>query len=208
MTPRQQSILTGAIVIGALSTSYLNYINNFCCLGIMIGGVVAVQQHASRTRSSVGAADGALLGMFAGISGAVLGLVFNLILRPLGLDLLSLSQESLQQTMRRMPSGASMMENMVKMLRDPGPALFGGVLFVRIVLDSIFGAIGGAIGAAIFGSDGQKQDAQPDGSQLSDSGSGESEIGGTKGGGAQPGLSDGPQDESAGGSESNREGSV
>ena len=151
MTPRQQSILIGAIVIGALSTSYLSYINNLCCLGIIVGGVVAAQQHASQTQTSAGAADGALLGMFAGIGGAVLGLLFNLALRPFAIDLFSLTQRSVQQTMQQMPSGGAMMEGMVEMMRNPGPVFFGGVLLVRIVTNSIFGAIGGAIGAAIFG---------------------------------------------------------
>ncbi|MFB6247957.1 MAG: hypothetical protein ABEL97_05240, partial [Salinibacter sp.] len=92
MTPRQQSILTGAVVTGVLSTSYLSFVNAICCLGVIVGGVVATQQFTSRTGRAIEAGDGAVIGALAGAGGAVLGSIFDAMLRPLNLDSNSISQ--------------------------------------------------------------------------------------------------------------------
>ena len=65
MTPRQQSILVGAVVTGILGTSYLGLINTICCLGVIVGGVVAAQQYAGAV-SSMKTADGCTWGRSLG----------------------------------------------------------------------------------------------------------------------------------------------
>ncbi|MFO8100411.1 MAG: hypothetical protein R6T83_12420 [Salinibacter sp.] len=158
MTPRQQSILVGAVVTGILSTSYLSFINVLCCLGVMIGGAVAAQQYTTRAsaagkRPVLNAADGAVLGSLAGVGGAVLGPLFDWGLRPLGLDSQTISQGMMEQWMEGM-DGQQMSPEMMEQVQGDGTTLMflGGMLF-NIVLYSIFGAIGGAIGAALFGED-------------------------------------------------------
>ena len=42
MPDKQQSIILGGIVAGILSTSYLGFLNLLCCMGIIIGALVAV----------------------------------------------------------------------------------------------------------------------------------------------------------------------
>ena len=208
MTPRQQSILVGAVVTGILSTSYLSLINFACCLGVILGGAVAVQQFTSRTGTSVETGDGVVLGALAGAGGAVLANIFDRALRPLGLDSQSISQD-MMQNFAQMQGQQGMSPEMMQQFQGGGgmTMIIVGLLF-GIVVNTIFGAIGGAIGAAIFGEEGQAQDVQPGGTQPGGPRTGGPEGGGTQPGGAQPGPSDGPQDESAGGSESNREGSV
>jgi hypothetical protein len=208
MTPRQQSILVGAVVTGILSTSYLSLINFACCLGVILGGAVAVQQFTSRTGTSVETGDGAVLGALAGVGGAVLANIFDRALRPLGLDSQSISQD-MMQNFAQMEGQQGMSPEMMQQFQGGGSMTMIIVgLLVGIVVNAIFGAIGGAIGAAIFGEEDQGQDVQPGGPQPDGPQSSGPEIGGTEGGGVQPGPSDGPQDESAGGAESNREGSV
>lgn len=205
MTPRQQSILIGAVVTGILSTSYLFFINVLCCLGVIIGGVVATQQYTSRTGGAVESGDGAVLGALAGVGGAILQPVLNWALRPFGLGFRDVVLEMVKN-----PQGQSMLppETLQQMQTSPG---LGAILFnlvVGMVVYAIFGAIGGAIGAALFGEEEQGRDVQSGGPQPGGSQSSGPEIGGSGSGGAQPGPSDGPQDESAGGAESNREGSL
>ncbi|WP_119842211.1 hypothetical protein [Salinibacter ruber] len=208
MTPRQQSILVGAVVTGLLSTSYLSLINFACCLGVILGGAVAVQQFTSRTGTSVETGDGVVLGALAGAGGAVLANIFDRALRPLGLDSQSISQD-MMQNFAQMQGQQGMSPEMMQQFQGGGgmTMIIVGLLF-GIVVNTIFGAIGGAIGAAIFGEEGQAQDVQPGGTQPGGPRTGGPEGGGTQPGGAQPGPSDGPQDESAGGSESKSEGSV
>lgn len=207
MTPRQQSILIGAVVTGVLSTSYLGLINFICCLGVIIGGVVAVQQFVDRTRTSVESGDGAVLGALAGAGGALFAALFDQALRPFNLDSQSISQDMMQNFMQ--VEGQQMSPEMMQQFQGGGSAtmiLMG--LAIGIVVNSIFGAIGGAIGAAIFGGDEQGQNVDPEGSHPGSSQSGGPAMGGTEPGGAQQGPSDGSQDDSAGGATSNREGSA
>jgi hypothetical protein len=155
MSDKQRAVVVGAVVVGVLSTSYLQIINILCCLGVLIGGAVAAQQ-MSRI-GGVETGDGALLGAGAGALGAVFAQVFDLVLRPFELDSQSISRgfmESMTQTMRQ--SGEPVppaLEQMMQQQSDPSVTtiLFG--LAFSIVLFAVFGAIGGAIGAAIFGSD-------------------------------------------------------
>lgn len=200
MTPRQQSILTGAVVTGILSTSYLGFINALCCLGVIIGGVVATQQYTSRTRTAVESGDGAVLGALAGVGGAILQPVLNRALRPFGLGLQDITLDMVEGMQGQSGMSPEMMEQM------QSSQSMSGILFslvVGMVIYAIFGAIGGAIGAAIFGEDEQDQGIQPGGPQ---SRGGAPRDPGT--GGARSDPLGGSQDESTGDSESNREGSV
>jgi hypothetical protein len=185
MTPRQQSILVGAVVTGVFSTSYLSFVNTLCCLGVIVGGGVAVQQFTSRTGSAIQAGDGAVIGALAGVGGAVLGSIFDWMLRPVGLDSQTISQDMMKNMMRGM-EGQQGMPPMMEQFQGGGGGtmMFVFGLVFNVVLYAIFGAIGGAIGAAIFGSD-----ASTSGPQSGEAGAS-----------SQPGSSPGP--------ESNREGSV
>jgi len=153
MKPRQQSILTGAIVIGVLSTSYFSFINTICCLGVIIGGVVTAQQY-STTATAVPTADGAYLGALAGAGGAILGGLLDRALRPVGLDSQTISQGLMEGMMQNMEGQQGFSPEMMQQFQGEGSLLFFlmGLAF-NVVLYAIFGAIGGAIGAAIFGED-------------------------------------------------------
>jgi hypothetical protein len=163
MTPRQQSILTGAIVTGLLSTSYLSFVNTICCLGVIVGGVVATQQFTSRTGQAIESGDGAVIGALAGVGGAVLGSVFDAMLRPLSLDSNSISQDMMEQFMQGMEGQQGMSPEMMQQFQggSGGIMMFLVGLGFSVVLYAIFGAIGGAIGSALFGE--ESPGAEPEG---------------------------------------------
>lgn len=152
MTPRQQSILVGAVVTGVLGTSYFGLINLVCCLGVLIGGAVAVQQFTSRTGTAVESGDGAILGALAGAGGAILTAILDWGLRPLNLDSQSVNQDVFSGLMQGMQGQGGFSPEMMQQMQGEqtmGMILVG--LVVGIIVNAIFGAIGGAIGAAIFG---------------------------------------------------------
>ena len=157
MTPRQQSILVGAVVTGVLSTSYLGFINALCCLGVIIGGMVSVQQYTSRTGASVDGGDGAVLGALAGVGGSILAAVLDRALRPFGLDQQSIQKGMMDNMMQGMQGQQDLPPMLEQFQGGGGEAgammLVFGIVFGAIV-NGIFGAVGGAIGAALFGGDG------------------------------------------------------
>ncbi len=155
MTTRQQSILIGAVVTGVLSASYFSFINTLCCLGVIIGSMVTVQQYTMRSGTSIEAADGAVLGALSGVAGSILGSIFDQALRPIGLDSTTITQGMMEEWMQNM-QGQGMSPEMMEQFQGGGAggtmSFLIGLVF-GIVIYAIFGAIGGAIGAAIFGSD-------------------------------------------------------
>jgi len=161
MTTRQQSILIGALVVGALSTSYLSFVNTICCLGVLVGGAVAAQQYVSRSSAAgMEAGEGAVLGALAGAGGSVLSAVLNRALRPLNLDPQSISQSIMEnmQMMQEMQGQSGVPQGFMQGQGDPGFLLVVLSIAFNLVLYSVFGAIGGAIGASLFGSDDTGED--------------------------------------------------
>jgi hypothetical protein len=160
MTPKQQSILVGGLVTGVLSTSYLGLINFACCLGVILGAIVAVWHYTSEQGVTVEAGDGALMGAAAGAIGALVSTILTLaIIQPLGLGL----DQVMMDVIRDMDLTAETRKQ-IEMQAEQGNTVSGvafGVLS-NLVLFSVFGAIGGAIGAAIF----RKDDAGDDASQF------------------------------------------
>ncbi|WP_162892981.1 hypothetical protein [Salinibacter ruber] len=156
MTPRQQSILVGAVVTGLLSTSYLGLINTICCLGVIVGGIVTTQQYAARSPGAIASGDGAVLGASAGAAGAVFSALFDVMLRPLGLDSQVIQQNVQEQLMQNM-GGQGMSPEMMQQMQGDAPGLLSAtgiaLLLLNVVVFAIFGAIGGALGTTLFGED-------------------------------------------------------
>lgn len=160
MTTRQRAILTGGVVTGVLSTSYLSFVNVACCLGVIIGGVVTVQQYTSQSGTALESGDGAIMGAMAGAAGAVIGTVLDRILKPLGLDSNTISRRMMEEWSRGM-EGPGMSPEMMQSMEGGGSFLFvvAGTVFLMIIY-AIFGAIGGALGTSFFQGD-QAGEAQP-----------------------------------------------
>lgn len=153
MTTRQRSILAGALITGILSTSYFNFINTLCCLGVMLGGAVAVQQFTSQTGTALEAGDGAIMGALSGAGGAVCAAIFEAILRPVGLDSDTISRDFMEEWMQGMEGQPGMSPEMMEQLQTGETGIVFILLgtVVTMVIYAIFGAIGGALGTSVFG---------------------------------------------------------
>ena len=145
-----QPAVLGGVLIGVLSALPIVSAGNLCCcLWVLLGGAVAaylLQQNQS-TPLSVG--DGAIVGMLAGLVGAVVGTVLTIpvlvMFGPLQaeymariLDNPEIPPEAKQALGNFMPSGGvSVMWLMF-------------TLFFSLVVDAIFGTLGGMLGALFF----------------------------------------------------------
>jgi len=145
-----QPAVLGGVLIGVLSALPIVSAGNLCCcLWVLLGGAVAaylLQQNQS-TPLSVG--DGAIVGMLAGLDGAVVGTVLTIpvlvMFGPLQaeymariLDNPEIPPEAKQALGNFMPSGGvSVMWLMF-------------TLFFSLVVDAIFGTLGGMLGALFF----------------------------------------------------------
>ena len=151
MPSKQQSIILGGIVVTILSTSYLGLINMFCCLGVLLGSMVAVWHYTETYEITLKSGDGAKMGALAAIFGLVVAGILNYILIAVFdirhdqaiaqymLDLFgdNMPAEQYDQTIAEMNAPLTIRKALNGMLM--GLALFPA-----------FGAIGGILGAKMF----------------------------------------------------------
>ncbi|MFB6232271.1 MAG: hypothetical protein ABEL04_14070 [Salinibacter sp.] len=154
MTPRQQSVLVGAVGAGILGTSYFDFVpDHLVFLNLLeviaapiFGGIVAVQRYTSRAGTSIGSkleAGGAelFLGPVLGALAAAGGLVISTILN---------------QALRMANLGAQGQMRVAPQMQEASPKTIVAAVATIVgvaALHCIVGAIGGTIGAAIFGAD-------------------------------------------------------
>ena len=141
-SPWTQSMLIGAGLTAVLSSSYLG-ISYCCCLGVIAGSVLAVQQYASRTEQPVDMGDGLTLGVVSALLGGVLVTAVEFTGQLVGLG----TAAGIQQVI---PTSLGVAD------RVDGWDVAGEVVWfivglgVRLILYPVMGLIGGILGAVIF----------------------------------------------------------
>ncbi len=146
--------LIGGAVMGALSTlPVISAGNCLCCMWVLLGGAVASylyrRQLAPKAELTLG--EGALLGLLSGVFGALIGSLLGYLFTVLGLDMTRSFIENFLDRAEDVPQDVrDWMEGFV---RGEGfsaiMVAFG--LAVKLVVDCLFGTVGGVIGAALFG---------------------------------------------------------
>ena len=150
MPDKQQSIILGGIVAGILSTSSLGFLNFLCCMGIIIGALVAVWHYTDTHELTIPSGTGATIGVMVGIVAVVISFVLNLILIKAGINHETAVNEFILNTW-----GDSMPPEQIEGIESQMNAEKGIVEYVLgigigLVFSSVFGAIGGGIGAKMF----------------------------------------------------------
>jgi hypothetical protein len=151
MTPAKlQPALLAGVAIGVLSAlPVVNLANLCCCAWVICGGALAAYLLQQNHPAPIDAGDGALVGLLAGAFGGIATAVFQI---PIAMVL--------------GPFQAQLMEGMMERARDIPPewrtlleemrtgAAIGIMTIVSaimmVVVGSIFGLIGGVIGALMF----------------------------------------------------------
>lgn len=150
MSPKAQSILLGAAVVAVLSTSYLGLVNCFCCAGVIAGAMVAVWHYTENNKLTLSTGEGVMIGVAAAAIGAVVSLILNFLLTGIGLGSEEMIRQFALEYLQDMVP-PEQLEEIEEQMATPASA---GAYFVNglcgVVIYVIFGAIGGAIGAAVF----------------------------------------------------------
>jgi hypothetical protein len=143
--------------MGVLSALPLVSTLNFCCcLWVVSGGLLAAYLLQQNQSTPITAADGALVGFLAGISGAIimflLSIPISLLVAPMERAMV---QRALGMSGNMPPEVRQILENYAEPRTNLGIA---GQIVIRIigfflflVVGVVFSALGGLLGAALFG---------------------------------------------------------
>ncbi len=157
--------LYGGLIMGAISgLPVLSILNCFCCAGILLGGFLSVlfyKNDLTPTSPPLTSSDGMQLGALAGLFGALFGTIVHLImLASVGnvsseiilniLKNLNLPPEAMDQIERNLDQSAAMTAFSITI-----------GLVTSLVIDPLFGLLGGLIGFNVFKSKGPAVPVQP-----------------------------------------------
>ena len=137
--------LLGGLFIGILSGLPIIGICNCCCLWIISGGALAAYLEQQNQPQSLTLAQGARVGLIAGIIGAVLWLLLDSVLSPIQARFVG----EVMRNARDLPPELQDLLETVEAGQGPGIVY----AFVLMCLCVIVAAIGGMIGAAYFKKD-------------------------------------------------------
>ena len=146
-----RAALLGGLFIGVLSALPFVNVANCCCLWIVTGGMLAAYIAQQDDPRPLGLVAGARLGFRAGAIGACVWLVASVGLAPLVAPL----QRSAEIMMRSAADIPPDVRDLLDRLGDGASAtvqLAVGFL-LQLFIAPLFSALGGLIGAAVFGPD-------------------------------------------------------
>jgi Family of unknown function (DUF5518) len=149
-----QAALLGGIAIGVLSAlPIVNVVNLCCCAWVVFGGALAAYLMQQNHPAPVSAGDGAIVGLMAGAIGA---LVFTVLAIPISLALGPFQQQLLERMIESARDMPPELRGMIEQMRDSigGGAVLGIGFFISLMIYlcmySVFGLVGGLIGAVMF----------------------------------------------------------
>lgn len=153
----QPAVLGGAFM-GVLSAlPFISYFNACCCLWIVVGGLLAAWLMQQNHPYPITTADGAIVGLLAGVFGALVGTVMQVLLAPVQrqLDLYMLNR-----FVDMMGDVPPMVSDVIDQRRTGSATTLlsvAGGLIVMMIIAPIFSMLGGLLGAALF----RKKDLPP-----------------------------------------------
>ena len=153
-SPYTQPALIGGVVMGVLSALPIISIGNACCcLWVVGGGVIAAYLFQQNQSKPITPADGALVGLLAGLAGALVQFVVKI-----PIDLLVAPME--QAMVQRLLDMGTLPPEMHNMLDQYGRSNgMSGVVFIIshvvslmfwLFVGGIFSTLGGMVGALLF----------------------------------------------------------
>ena len=135
-----------------LSALPIVYLGNCCCLWVLSGGAVAAYVLQANQSEPITPGDGALAGLLAGLSGAVIHFLLSI---PIDLVVGPWERRFGQQLleMTNNPQMHDMLTRSLEQSAQGGLAFIMArvaVFFVMLVVGSAFSTIGGVLGALMF----------------------------------------------------------
>jgi hypothetical protein len=149
-----QPALYGGLVMGVLSAlPFVSAGNVCCCLWVICGGLVAAYILQQNQAAPISPGDGALVGLLAGLAGAVIQTIVSI---PITMLIGPMERQMLQRFVDMAGSMPPEVREMLERYNNEAPAaafmIIGRIfsLFFWMFIGAIFSTIGGLIGAAIF----------------------------------------------------------
>lgn len=142
--------LMGALVMGVLSALPGVSLGNCCCCAWLVsGGLVAAYVLQSGTPQPITLGDGALVGLLAGLFGAVVNLVVSV---PMNLLTGPVQQRLIQRFADSQPDLPDNVRQMVDNMGVGAVSVAGAIMafFMMLILGAIFSSLGGLLGAFFF----------------------------------------------------------
>jgi len=142
--------LMGALVMGVLSALPGVSLGNCCCCAWLVtGGLVAAYMLQSGTPQPITMGDGALVGLLAGLFGAVVNLIVSV---PMNLLTGPFQQRIFQRLAESQPDLPDNVRQMVDTMGIGAVSIAGTIMvfFMMLILGAIFSSLGGLLGAFFF----------------------------------------------------------
>ena len=144
-----QPALLGGVVLGVLSALPVINLANCCCAWVLFGGGLAAYLMQQQRPDPISVGDGALVGLAAGVIGAV---VWTMVSIPLSAALVPFQEQMLERALSNandMPPEARAFIESLRSAPVMGIAAVVG-FFIKLFACGVFAMIGGLFGALIF----------------------------------------------------------
>jgi len=146
MNDRVQPALWGGVFIGVLSALPLvNFGNCCCCLWVICGGALAAYLRQQNSPVQIEAAEGALVGLIAGAVGGVIATVLSI---PFQFLVGPYQRQIMERILASNPDVPAEARNALEHFGGAAMTIVG--MMITIVIDVVFGLIGGLLGVALF----------------------------------------------------------
>jgi hypothetical protein len=142
--------LMGALVMGVLSALPGVSLGNCCCCAWLVtGGLVAAYVLQSGTPQPISMGDGALVGLLAGLFGAVVNMIISV---PMNMLTGPFQQQLIQRFADSQPDLPDNLRQMVDNVGVGGVSIAGTIMafFMMLILGAVFSSLGGLLGAFFF----------------------------------------------------------
>jgi len=148
----------GGIIIGIISsTPFLNFINCFCCAGVLLGGMLAVKFYKDNFTPDTPpftSSDCLIVGGLAGLVGAILStILWAVFMAIFGNVLGQFAMKMMRQYSSQLPPGLfDQLQDALQQAMEEGITVVAFLLELikNFVVDIVFGGLGGLLGYQLF----------------------------------------------------------
>ena len=137
----------GGLFIGVITgVPILNFINCFCCVGVIAGGMLSVYLYRTGLKEDqyMTMSDGVAVGLLAGILGAVCGAILHSIFGAMSRDILEFASKYIDY-----PWMDEILYNFTT--AQVAKSFFLVNILGNLLIDCVFGLVGGILGFAVYG---------------------------------------------------------
>src|SRR3954471_3584694 len=143
------AVLLGGLFIGVLSALPIVNVGNCCCLWIVSGGAIAAYFAQQEDPRPLGLLGGARVGFRAGLFGALVWLIASMVINRVVAPLQANTADLMLSNATDMPPEARRW--LESMGDNAGAAAVVGGFLLQLFIATPFAALGGLLGAALFG---------------------------------------------------------